>query len=74
MTPEELKAHRRAICEALIDGKRIQCCYTPGAEVLLWQDASAPEAAQRLFSNRSPELVRIKPESAPLPLLNLGNK
>ena len=74
MTPEELKAHRRAICEALIEGKQCQCCYTPGAKVLLWQDASAGEAAQRLFSNRSPELVRIKPESAPLPLLNLGNK
>jgi hypothetical protein len=39
-----------------------QCCYTPGAKVLLWQDASAPEAAQRVFSDRSHELVRIKPE------------
>lgn len=62
MTPDELKAHRRKICEALIEGKQCQCSYTIGEPDLLWQDASPSEAAERVFGKHWPEYVRIKPQ------------
>lgn len=58
MTTEELKAHRRAICEALIEGK--QCQIRVFDE---WCDHDADSIAANLF--RSPSRIhsiRIKPE------------
>ena len=58
MTTEELKAHRRAICAALIEGITVQVKDNEGE----WGegvDASVP--ALWLFDGRH-ERVRIKPE------------
>ena len=57
MTTEELKAHRRAICEALIEGKQCQMMVTGQ-----WTDQNPQTAACNLFSDWKPECIRIKPE------------
>ena len=58
MTTEELKAHRRAICEALIEGKQCQALFPAG-----WFDCQPETAAAWVFrSEKHAEDVRIKPE------------
>ncbi len=56
MTLDELKAHRRAICEALLEGK--QCQLQINGE---WTDSQPCNAVWTAFTN-SPDFVRIKPE------------
>jgi hypothetical protein len=61
MTPEELKAHRRKICEALIEGKRVE--YRR-AGVDHWSPLSI-DAAEKFFNwIEGSELysLRIKPQ------------
>jgi len=58
MTTEELKAHRRAICEALIEGKQCQVLVYGN-----WVDQHTQTVACRLFNEPSmSEAIRIKPE------------
>lgn len=58
MTTEELKAHRRAICEALIEGKQCQL-YNCGQ----WLDRPADVVCTSLWIDSwKPEHIRIKPE------------
>ncbi len=60
MTTEELKAHRRAICEALIEGK--QCQYHSLQEDI-WVEHCRVNIARALFaSEEGAHQVRIKPE------------
>jgi len=58
MTTEELKAHRRAIFNALNEGKRCQIMISNQ-----WSDWKAEVVACNLFSpSWKPEFIRIKPE------------
>jgi hypothetical protein len=58
MTTEELKAHRRAICEALIEGKQCQYCLLCNDS---WIDQEPQTIASVLFgSEESAQRVRIK--------------
>ena len=58
MTTEELKAHRRAICEALIEGRQCQVLVYGN-----WVDQHTQTVACRLFNEPSiSEAIRIKPE------------
>jgi hypothetical protein len=58
VTTEELKAHRRAICEALIEGKQCQL-YNCGQ----WLDRPADVVCTSLWIDSwKPEHIRIKPE------------
>ena len=58
MTTEELKAHRRSICEALIEGKQCQL-YNCGQ----WLDRPADVVCTSLWIDSwKPEYIRIKPE------------
>ena len=57
MTTEELKAHRRAICEALIEGKQCQVFFNGK-----WEEWSACTVAFRLFEPTPTYDIRIKPE------------
>jgi hypothetical protein len=58
MTPEELRKHRREICEALIEGKQCQAMYCGE-----FQDYPARSIANELFaSSLQAGLVRIKPQ------------
>ena len=58
MNPDELKAHRRAICEALIEGKQCQIHYSGS-----WVDQSAETIACNLFRPDGGSMeIRIKPE------------
>lgn len=57
MTTEELKANRRAICEALIEGKQCQYINKEG----IWNDGAAFFVASILFDDIA-EQIRIKPE------------
>ena len=59
MTTKELKAHRRAICEALIEGKKCQVVDHKHN----WIDLHPSSIAAGLFSDKhNPDTIRIKPE------------
>jgi hypothetical protein len=60
MTTEELKAHRRAICEALIEGKQCQYHLFSTDD---WVEQRTSDIASALFaSEEGAQRVRIKPE------------
>ena len=60
MTTEELKAHRRAICEALIEGKQCQHRLINEED---WMEQRPSYIASVLFaSDESAQRIRIKPE------------
>jgi hypothetical protein len=61
MTSEELKSHRRAICEALIEGKQGQIKQN-NHPITGWIDSPAHNCAMWLFHDWATYSVRIKPE------------